>query len=254
MFKAYFSRCSPTRTAPRPDPPLLLSRRSDDGSVYAEASASSEIAPSAPRPALLIGDVIQTRPTSTRISRGSSYGPGRAVIFMIKAIATYMGALTWRASATDRRRNQRRMFGALLAAEYRLLRPAPLSEFMRGHHRAGLQPRPQPLITSIGRDLLSRSDWSPSWRCRSGDVAVQRDRGAAGDADPAQADPRIRGSRITSSPAAQRILEPCRRGAGHPHRQGLHARGRMRGGIAAYVAEVESESNKWARIAHRSGR
>src|SRR5712691_6387580 len=108
--------------------------------------------------AYLIGDVINAAYVDKNLKAIVILALVAAVIFMIKAIATYLGALTLaRIGNSIVAENQRRMFAALLQQNIGFFAQRHSSEFMArlttgaaaASHVLNL------LITSIGRDLLS---------------------------------------------------------------------------------------------------
>ena len=111
------------------------------------------------------------------------------------------------------------------------------------------------LVTAIGRDLLSLIGLVAVMVCAgSGDVALQLHRGAAGVAGPAQDDPpHLRDRPATNSSAARassrRMQETVQ---GIRIVKAFTLEDVMRARLDANVAELEHESNKWARVAHRA--
>ena len=260
MFKAYFqSLFADPHGTPALIRRLLLEQAVGRWKRYAEAFGLLGIAAiSTAAGAYLIGDVINAAYVDKNLKGIVILALVAAVIFMIKAIATYMGALTLaRIGNSIVAENQRRMFGALLQQNIGFFAQRHSSEFMArlttgaaaASHVLNL------LITSIGRDLLSLI----------GLVAVMAVQDPVMSlfsvivVPPAMLILRkmIRRIRVIAHhqfTGGTRILETLQESV-----QGIRIvkaytlEEAMRARIAANVAEVESESNKWARIAHRSG-
>ena len=166
--------------------------------------------------AYLIGDVINAAYVDKNLPASSSLAMVTAVIFLVKAIATY-GQAVMLARIGNRiiALNQRRMFDALISRTSRFFSERHSSEFM-ARLTTGAAAASQVinlLVTAIGRDLLSLIGLVA--------VMVVQDpmmslftlrRGAAGACDAAQDDPpHLQRSRATSSPAARASSKPCRR-------------------------------------------
>jgi subfamily B ATP-binding cassette protein MsbA len=260
MLKAYFqSLFADPHGTPALIRRLLLEQAVGRWKRYAEAFGLLGIAAiSTAAGAYLIGDVINAAYVDKNLKGIVILALVAAVIFMIKAIATYMGALNLaRIGNSIVAENQRRMFGALLQQNIGFFAQRHSSEFMArlttgaaaASHVLNL------LITSIGRDLLSLV----------GLVAVMAVQDPVMSlfsvivVPPAMLILRkmIRRIRVIAHhqfTGGTRILETLQESV-----QGIRIvkaytlEEAMRARIAANVAEVESESNKWARIAHRSG-
>src|SRR6266508_3530397 len=208
--------------------------------------------------AYLIGPVINSAYVDKNLAGIIILALVTAVIFMVKAMATYGGALILaRIGNRIVAENQRRMFTALLQQNIGFLAQRHSSEFMArlttgaaaASHVLNL------LITSIGRDLFSLI----------GLVAVM-----------ALQDPVLSLFSVIVVPPAMLILRKMIRRirviARHQFTGGTRIletlqetvqgirivkaftlEDAMRERIDRDVAELERESNKWARIAHRSG-
>ncbi len=207
--------------------------------------------------AYLIGDVINQAYVHRNLPGIIVLAFVAAVIFLIKALATYGQALTLsRIGNNIVANNQRKMFGRLLEHNIGFFADRHSSEFMArlttgaasASHVLNL------LITSIGRDLLSLI----------GLVAVM-----------AVQDPVMSLFSIIVVPPAMLILRKMvRRIKVIAHQQftgntriletlqetiqgartvkAFTLEDRMRARFDTHVTELEKESNKWARIAHRS--
>jgi len=260
MLKAYFqSLFADPHGTPALIRRLLLEQAVGRWKRYAEAFGLLGIAAiSTAAGAYLIGDVINAAYVDKNLKGIVILALVAAVIFMIKAMATYLGALTLaRIGNSIVAENQRRMFGALMQQNVGFFAQRHSSEFMArlttgataASHVLNL------LITSIGRDLLSLV----------GLVAVMAVQDPVMSlfsvivVPPAMLILRkmIRRIRVIAHhqfTGGTRILETLQESV-----QGIRIvkaytlEEAMRARIDANVAEVESESNKWARIAHRSG-
>lgn len=208
--------------------------------------------------AYLIGDVINQAYVHKNLPGIIILAIVTAVIFMIKAMATYGQALTLaRIGNRIVADNQRRMFAKLLQHNIGFFADRHSSEFM-ARLTTGAAAASQVLnllITSIGRDLLSLIGLAAV-------MAVQ--------------DPVMSLLSIIVVPPAMLILRKMIRRiktiafhqfTGSTHiletlqetLQGMRTlkaftlEDGMRARFDTHVAEVEKESNKWARIAYRSG-
>jgi ATP-binding cassette, subfamily B, bacterial MsbA len=208
--------------------------------------------------AYLIGDVINAAYVDKNLPGIIVLALVTAVIFMVKAMATYGGALTLaRIGNRIVAENQRRMFTALLQQNIGFFAQRHSSEFM-ARLTTGATAASNVLnllITSIGRDFLSLI-------ALVGVMAVQ--------------DPVMSLFSVIVVPPAMLILRKMIRRirviAHHQFTGGARIvetlqetiqgirivkaytlEDAMRARIEANVAELEQESNKWARIAHRSG-
>jgi len=181
-----------------------------------------------------------------------------AVIFMIKGIATYGGALQLaRIGNHIIAENQRRMFSRLLQQNLGFFADRHSSEFM-ARLTTGASAATQALnllITSIGRDLFTLIGlvgvmaWQDPVMSLFSIVAVP----------PAMLMLRKMIKRIRSVAHQQftgntRILETMQEMLqGIRIIKAYELEPSMRSRFDAHVAALEQESNKWARIAHRSG-
>ena len=208
--------------------------------------------------AYLIGDVINQAYVHKNLPGIIILAVVTAVIFMVKAMATYGQALTLaRIGNRIIAENQRQMFAKLLQHNVGFFANRHSSEFM-ARLTTGAAAASQVLnllITAIGRDLLSLIGLAAV-------MAVQ--------------DPVMSLLSIIVVPPAMLILRKMIRRirtiAYHQFTgttliletlqetvQGIRIlkaftlEDGMRARFDAHVAELEKESNKWARIAHRSG-
>ncbi|HZN30527.1 MAG TPA: ABC transporter ATP-binding protein, partial [Xanthobacteraceae bacterium] len=208
--------------------------------------------------AYLIGDVINAAYVDKNLPGIIVLALVTAVIFMIKAVATYGGALTLsRIGNRIVAENQRRMFTALLQQNIGFFARRHSSEFMARltTGAAAASSVLNLLITSFGRDFLSLI-------ALVGVMAVQ--------------DPVMSLFSVIVVPPAMLILRKMIRRirviAHHQFTGGARIvetlqetiqgirivkaytiEDAMRARIEANIAELEQESNNWARIAHRSG-
>ena len=208
--------------------------------------------------AYLIGDLINQAYVHKNLPGIVILAVVTAVIFMIKAMATYGQALTLaRIGNRIIAENQRRMFAKLLQHNVGFFANRHSSEFM-ARLTTGAAAASQVLnllITAIGRDLLSLIGLAAV-------MAVQ--------------DPVMSLFSIIVVPPAMLILRKMiRRIRTIAHHQftgttriletlqetvqgirilkAFTLEDGMRARFDAHVAELEKESNKWARVAHRSG-
>jgi ATP-binding cassette, subfamily B, bacterial MsbA len=207
--------------------------------------------------AYLVGDVINQAYVHKNLPGIIILALVTAVIFMVKAMATYGQALMLARIGNRIADNQRRMFAKLLQHNVGFFADRHSSEFI-ARLTTGAAAASQVLnllITSIGRDLLSLI----------GLVAVM-----------AVQDPVMSLLSIVVVPPAMLILRKMiRRIKTIAHHQftgsarvleamqetlqGLRIvkaftlEESMRARFDGHVADLERESNKWARIAHRSG-
>jgi ATP-binding cassette, subfamily B, bacterial MsbA len=208
--------------------------------------------------AYLIGPVINAAYIDKNLPAITILALATAVIFMIKAMATYGGALQLaRIGNLIIADNQRKMFARLLEQNVAFFADRHSSEFM-ARLTTGAAAATQALnllITSIGRDLFTLI----------GLVAVM-----------AWQDPVLSLFSFIAVPPAMLILRKMvkriktvaqQQFTGNTHIletmqetvQGIRIvkaytlEDGMRRRFDHHVAELESESNKWARIAHRSG-
>jgi ATP-binding cassette, subfamily B, bacterial MsbA len=208
--------------------------------------------------AYLIGDLINQAYVHKNLLGIVILAVVTAVIFMIKAMATYGQALTLaRIGNRIIAENQRRMFAKLLQHNVGFFANRHSSEFM-ARLTTGAAAASQVLnllITAIGRDLLSLIGLAAV-------MAVQ--------------DPVMSLFSIIVVPPAMLILRKMiRRIRTIAHHQftgttriletlqetvqgirilkAFTLEDGMRARFDAHVAELEKESNKWARVAHRSG-
>jgi subfamily B ATP-binding cassette protein MsbA len=208
--------------------------------------------------AYLIGDLINQAYVHKNLLGIIILAVATAVIFMIKAMATYGQALTLaRIGNRIIAENQRQMFAKLLQHNVGFFASRHSSEFM-ARLTTGAAAASQVLnllITAIGRDLLSLIGLAAV-------MAVQ--------------DPVMSLLSIMVVPPAmlilRRMIRRIRMIAHHQFTgttriletlqetvQGIRIlkaftlEDGMRARFDAHVAELEKESNKWARVAHRSG-
>ena len=260
MFKSYFQRmfADPSGTASLVRR-LLLEQAAGQWRRYALAFGLMGIAAaSTALGAYLIGDVINQAYVHKNLPGIIILAIVTAMIFMIKAMATYGQALTLaRIGNRIVADNQRRMFAKLLQHNIGFFADRHSSEFM-ARLTTGAAAASQVLnllITSIGRDLLSLIGLAAV-------MAVQ--------------DPVMSLLSVIVVPPAMLILRKMIRRiktiafhqfTGSTHiletlqetLQGMRTlkaftlEDGMRTRFDTHVAEVEKESNKWARIAYRSG-
>ena len=207
--------------------------------------------------AYLIGNVINAAYVDKNLPAIISYAIITAIIFLIKALATYgHGVMLSQIGNAIIANNQRRMFNALIAQSVGFFSERHSSEFMArlttGANAASVVINL--LVTAIGRDLLSLI----------GLVAVMfyQDPVMSGIAffvaPPALFILRKMIRRINAISKNQfrggaRILETLQETV-----QGIRIvkaytmEDAMRARLEKNVTELEHESNKWARIAHRA--
>ena len=260
MLKSYFQRlfADPNGTASLVRR-LLVEQAAGQWRRYALAFGLMGIAAaSTALGAYLIGDVINQAYVHKNLPGIIVLALVTAVIFMIKAMATYGQALTLaRIGNRIVADNQRRMFARLLQQNIGFFADRHSSEFM-ARLTTGAAAASQVLnllITSIGRDLLSLIGLATV-------MAVQ--------------DPVMSLFSVIVVPPAMLILRKMIRRiktiANHQFTgstriletlqetlQGIRIvkaftlEDAMRARFDTHVAEVEKESNKWARVAYRSG-
>jgi ATP-binding cassette subfamily B protein len=208
--------------------------------------------------AYLIGDVINQAYVHHNLSGIVVLGIVTAVIFMLKAMATYLGSLKLaRIGNHIIAENQRRMFEKLIQQNLRFFADRHSSEFM-ARLTTGAAAASQTLnllINAIGRDLLTLI----------GLVTVMVIQDPVMSAFSFLVVPpamlvlrkmirRIRNIAKNQFTGGTRILETMQETV-----QGIRIvkaftlEDVMRSRLQANVAELEQESNRWARIALRSG-
>ena len=206
----------------------------------------------------LVGPVINAAYVDKNLPGITVLALATAVIFMIKGIATYGGALQLaRIGNHIIAENQRRMFSRLLQQNLGFFADRHSSEFM-ARLTTGASAATQALnllITSIGRDLFTLIGlvgvmaWQDPVMSLFSIVAVP----------PAMLMLRKMIKRIRSVAHQQftgntRILETMQEMLqGIRIIKAYELEPSMRSRFDAHVAALEQESNKWARIAHRSG-
>ena len=206
----------------------------------------------------LVGPVINAAYVDKNLPGITVLALATAVIFMIKGIATYGGALQLaRIGNHIIAENQRRMFSRLLQQNLGFFADRHSSEFM-ARLTTGASAATQALnllITSIGRDLFTLNGlvgvmaWQDPVMSLFSIVAVP----------PAMLMLRKMIKRIRSVAHQQftgntRILETMQEMLqGIRIIKAYELEPSMRSRFDAHVAALEQESNKWARIAHRSG-
>jgi subfamily B ATP-binding cassette protein MsbA len=206
----------------------------------------------------LVGPVINAAYVDKNLPGITVLAFATAVIFMIKGMATYGGALQL-AQIGNRiiAENQRKMFSRLLQQNLGFFADRHSSEFM-ARLTTGASAATQALnllITSIGRDLFTLIGlvgvmaWQDPVMSLFSVVAVP----------PAMLMLRKMIKRIRTVAHQQftgntRILETMQEMLqGIRIIKAYELEDSMRGRFDAHVAMLEQESNKWARIAHRSG-
>src|SRR5215217_7485345 len=208
--------------------------------------------------AYLIGDVINQAYVHHNLSGIVVLGIVTAIIFMLKAMATYLGSLKLaRIGNHIIAENQRRMFEKLIQQNLRFFAERHSSEFM-ARLTSGAAAASQTLnllISAIGRDLLTLI----------GLVTVMVIQDPVMSAFSFLVVPpamlvlrkmirRIRNIARNQFTGGTRILETMQETV-----QGIRIvkaftlEDVMRSRLQANVAELEQESNRWARIALRSG-
>ena len=206
----------------------------------------------------LVGPVINAAYVDKNLPGITVLALATAVIFMINGIATYGGALQLaRIGNHIIAENQRRMFSRLLQQNLGFFADRHSSEFM-ARLTTGASAATQALnllITSIGRDLFTLIGlvgvmaWQDPVMSLFSIVAVP----------PAMLMLRKMIKRIRSVAHQQftgntRILETMQEMLqGIRIIKAYELEPSMRSRFDAHVAALEQESNKWARIAHRSG-
>ena len=261
MFKSYFQRmfADPSGTASLVRR-LLVEQAAGQWRRYALAFGLMGIAAaSTALGAYLIGDVINQAYVHKNLPGIIILAIVTAVIFMIKAMATYGQALTLaRIGNRIVADNQRRMFAKLLQHNIGFFADRHSSEFMaRLTTGAAAASQVLNLLITVDRPrpALAHRACRRHGRAGSRDVAAQHHRGASGDADPAQDDPPHQDDR--ASPVHRQHAhsgDAAGDAAGHAHRsRRSRSKTAMRARFDTHVAELEKESNKWARIAYRSG-
>jgi len=206
----------------------------------------------------LVGPVINAAYVDKNLPGITVLALATAVIFMIKGIATYGGALQLaRIGNHIIAENQRRMFSRLLQQNLGFFADRHSSEFM-ARLTTGASAATQALnllITSIGRDLFTLIGlvgvmaWQDPVMSLFSIVAVP----------PAMLMLRKMIKRIRSVAHQQftgntRILETMQEMLqGIRIIKAYELEPSMRSRFDAHVGALEQESNKWARIAHRSG-
>jgi ATP-binding cassette, subfamily B, bacterial MsbA len=208
--------------------------------------------------AYLIGDVINQAYVHKNLPGIIALALVTAVIFMIKAMATYGQSLTLaRIGNRIVADNQRQMFARLLQHNLEFFADRHSSEFM-ARLSTGAAAASQVLnllISSIGRDLLSLIALTTVMAVQDPVMSLF----SVIVVPPAMLILRKMIRRIRTIAHQQftgstRVLEALQETV-----QGIRTvkaftlEERMRARFDAHVAELEQESNKWARIAYRSG-
>jgi ATP-binding cassette subfamily B protein len=260
MLRSYFEKFLADRNgAPALIRRLLVEQAAGEWRNYALAFGMMVIAAaSTALGAYLIGDVINQAYVHKNLPGIIALALVTAVIFTVKGLATYGQALTMaRIGNRIIANNQRRMFDCLLQHNIGFFSDRHSSEFI-ARLTTGASAATQVLnllITAIGRDLLSLIGLATV-------MAVQ--------------DPVMSLFSIIVMPPAMLVLRRLiRRIKTIAHQQftgtsriietlqetvqgmrivkAFTLEDAMRARFDAHVAHLESESNKWARVAHRSG-
>ena len=207
--------------------------------------------------AYLIGDVINQTYVNHNLAGVILLGGITAALFAAKGLATY-GHTVLLSQIGNRivANNQRSVFAKLLSEGLSFFSDRHSTEFI-ARLTTGAAACTQVinlLITSLGRDLLSLIGLlDRHGGAGPADVVLQFRGGAAGVSDPAQDDPP--GLRHRAQPIPRRHPDhrnAARDAAGHPHRQGFHARRHHARALRRNVAVVEHEANKMARVSGRA--
>jgi len=260
MLKSYFQRlfADPNSTASLVRR-LLTEQAAGQWRRYALAFGLMGIAAaSTALGAYLIGDVINQAYVHKNLPGIIILALVTAVIFMIKAMATYGQALTLaRIGNRIVADNQRRMFARLLQHNIGFFADRHSSEFM-ARLTTGAAAASQVLnllITSIGRDLLSLIGLATVMAVQDPVMSLL----SVIVVPPAMLILRKMIRRIKTIAFHQftgstRILETLQEALqGMRTLKAFTLEDGMRARFDMHVAEVEKESNKWARIAYRSG-
>jgi ATP-binding cassette subfamily B protein len=207
--------------------------------------------------AFLIGDVINQAYVHKNLPGIFWLALATAVIFMIKALATYISALTLaRIGNHIIAENQRKMFARLLEHNIAFFAQRHSSEFM-ARLTTGAAAASQVLnliVTSFGRDLLSLIGLATVMAVQDPIMSLF----SVIVVPPAMLVLRKLIKRIKTIAQHQftgntRILETLQETVqGVRIVKAFTLEQSMRARFDAYVAELENESNKWARVAHRS--
>jgi ATP-binding cassette subfamily B protein len=207
--------------------------------------------------AFLIGDVINQAYVHKNLPGIFWLALATAVIFMIKALATYISALTLaRIGNHIIADNQRKMFARLLQHNIAFFAERHSSEFI-ARLTTGAAAASQVLnliVTSFGRDLLSLIGLATVMAVQDPIMSLF----SVIVVPPAMLVLRKLIKRIKTIAQHQftgntRILETLQETVqGVRIVKAFTLEDSMRARFDAYVAELESESNKWARVAHRS--
>ena len=208
--------------------------------------------------AYLIGDVINQAYVHKNLPGIIILAVVTAVIFMVKAMATYGQALTLaRIGNRIIAENQRQMFAKLLQHNVGFFANRHSSEFM-ARLTTGAAAASQVLnllITAIGRDLLSLIGLAAVMAVQDPVMSLL----SIMVVPPAMLILRKMIRRIRTIAHHQftgttRILETLQETVqGIRILKAFTLEDGMRARFDTHVAELEKESNKWARIAHRSG-
>jgi ATP-binding cassette subfamily B protein len=260
MLKSYFQRlfADPNGTASLVRR-LLLEQAAGQWRRYALAFGLMGIAAaSTALGAYLIGDVINQAYVHKNLPGIIVLALVTAVIFMIKAMATYGQALTLaRIGNRIVADNQRRMFAKLLQHNIGFFADRHSSEFM-ARLTTGAAAASQVLnllITSIGRDLLSLIGLATVMAVQDPVMSLL----SVIVVPPAMLILRKMIRRIKTIAFHQftgstQILETLQETLqGMRTLKAFTLEDAMRVRFDTHVAEVEKESNKWARVAYRSG-
>ena len=260
MLKSYFQRlfADPNGTASLVRR-LLLEQAAGQWRRYALAFGLMGIAAaSTALGAYLIGDVINQAYVHKNLPEIIVLALVTAVIFMIKAMATYGQALTLaRIGNRIVADNQRRMFAKLLQHNIGFFADRHSSEFM-ARLTTGAAAASQVLnllITSIGRDLLSLIGLATVMAVQDPVMSLL----SVIVVPPAMLILRKMIRRIKTIAYHQftgstQILETLQETLqGMRTLKAFTLEDAMRVRFDTHVAEVEKESNKWARVAYRSG-
>jgi ATP-binding cassette, subfamily B, bacterial MsbA len=207
--------------------------------------------------AYLIGDVINQAYVHKNLPGIFWLALATAAIFMVKALSTYISALTLaRIGNHIIADNQRKMFARLLQHNIAFFAERHSSEFM-ARLTTGAAAASQVLnliVTSFGRDLLSLIGLATVMAVQDPIMSLF----SVIVVPPAMLVLRKLIKRIKTIAQHQftgntRILETLQETVqGVRIVKAFTLEDSMRARFDAYVAELESESNKWARVAHRS--
>jgi ATP-binding cassette subfamily B protein len=260
MFASYFQRLfADPNSTPALIRRLLVEQAAGQWRRYALAFGMMGIAAaSTALGAYLVGDVINQAYVHKNLPGIIILALVTAVIFMVKAMATYGQAVALaRIGNNIIADNQRRMFAKLLQQNVSFFGDRHSSEFM-ARLTTGAAAASQVLnllITSIGRDLLSLIGLAAVMAVQDPVMSLL----SVVVVPPAMLILRKMIRRIRTIAHHQftgnaRILETLQETLqGVRTLKAFTLEDHMRERFDAHVAELEKESNKWARVAYRSG-